>query len=209
VAGTEEDTEMARGQTGSKETTKTALLEAGTSIMLEKGYNNTGIQEVLDSIGVPKGSFYYYFDSKEDFALKIIEHHDLSYSEFLRAFLEDKSLTPIERLRKYCSEGMQMFEANQCRKGCLIGNLSQEMSDQSEVLRARLEEVLTKWRNKFAQCIKEGQDKGQITKAIDHVQLAEFFLCGWNGAILRAKTTKTTTPQKAFMQVMFEQILPA
>jgi TetR/AcrR family transcriptional regulator, transcriptional repressor for nem operon len=104
---------------------------------------------------------------------------------------------------------MQMFEANQCRKGCLIGNLSQEMSDQSEALRARLEEVLTKWRNKFAQCIKEGQDRGQITKAIDHVQLAEFFLCGWNGAILRAKTTKTTTPQKAFMQVMFEQILPA
>jgi TetR/AcrR family transcriptional repressor of nem operon len=200
---------MARGQTGSKETTKTALLEAGTCIMLEKGYNNTGIQEVLDSIGVPKGSFYYYFDSKEDFALQIIDHFDVHYNEHLRNFLEDKALEPTERLRKYCDEGMKSFELNHCRKGCLIGNLSQEMSDQSEALRARLEEVLTKWRNKFAHCIKEGQEKGQITKAIDHIQLAEFFLSGWNGAIMRAKTTKTTTPQRAFMQVMFEQILPA
>ncbi len=104
---------------------------------------------------------------------------------------------------------MKAFEENHCRKGCLIGNLSQEMSDQSEALRARLEEVLTKWRNKFAQCIKEGQDKGQITNSIDHIQLAEFFLSAWNGAIMRAKTTKTTTPQRAFMHVMFDQILPA
>lgn len=200
---------MARGQTGSKETTKTALLEAGTRIMLEKGYTNTGIQEVLDSIGVPKGSFYHYFDSKEDFGLQIIDHFDVNYNECLRTYLEDKALQPLERLRKYCDEGIKSFEENQCRKGCLIGNLSQEMSDQSEALRGRLEEVLTKWRNKFAQCIKEGQDKNQIDRTFDHVQLAEFFLSGWNGAIMRAKTTKTTTPQKAFIHVMFEQILPA
>ncbi len=200
---------MAKAHTGSKETTKTSLLDAGTLIMLEKGYNHTGIQEVLDSIGVPKGSFYYYFDSKEDFGLQIIDHFDVSYSERLRKCLEDKSIQPLERLRGYCEEGMKAFEDNQCRKGCLIGNLSQEMSDQSEALRARLEEVLTKWRNKFAQCIKEGQDSGQIDKSVDYVQLAEFFLSGWNGAILRAKTTKTTAPLKAFMHVMFEKILPA
>jgi TetR/AcrR family transcriptional repressor of nem operon len=199
---------MARGQTGGKETTKTALLEAGARIMLEKGYNHTGIQEVLDSIGVPKGSFYYYFDSKEDFGLQIIDYFDVNYNEQLRLVLEDKSLQPVERLRKYCDDGTKNFELNQCRKGCLIGNLSQEMSDQSEALRARLEEVLTKWRNKFAQCIKEGQDKGHIDKSIDHVQLAEFFLSAWNGAIMRAKTTKTTTPQQAFMHLMFDKIFP-
>jgi TetR/AcrR family transcriptional repressor of nem operon len=104
---------------------------------------------------------------------------------------------------------MRAFEENGCKKGCLIGNLSQEMSDQSETLRARLEEVMTKWRNKFAACIKDGQENGQITTAIDDVQLAEFFLSGWNGALMRGKTTKTTTPQRAFMHVMFDQILPA
>jgi TetR/AcrR family transcriptional repressor of nem operon len=140
--------------------------------------------------------------------LQIIDYFDVNYNEHLRLVLEDKSLQPIERLRKYCDDGMKSFEQNQCRKGCLIGNLSQEMSDQSEALRARLEEVLTKWRNKFAQCIKEAQDKGQIDKSIDHVQLAEFFLSAWNGAIMRAKTTKTTTPQQAFMHLMFDKIFP-
>jgi TetR/AcrR family transcriptional repressor of nem operon len=198
-----------RGQTGSKQNTKLALLEAGICIMLEKGYNNTGIQEVLDSIGVPKGSFYYYFDSKEDFALQMIDHFDGAYNDRLRSTLEDKAIPPMERLRKYCDEGMRMFEENGCKKGCLIGNLSQEMSDQSEALRARLEEVMSKWTNKFAACIKEGQESGEITVAIDDMHLAEFFLSGWNGALMRGKTTKTTAPQRAFMHVMFDRILPA
>jgi TetR/AcrR family transcriptional repressor of nem operon len=194
-------------QAGTKEVTKTSLLEAGTKIMLEKGYNHTGIQEVLETTGVPKGSFYYYFDSKEDFGVQIIEYFDKTYSEHLRQYLENKKLTPTERLRAYCEEGRQSLESNQCRKGCLVGNLSQEMSDQSEVLRGRLEEVLTKWRNRFAQCIKEGQDRGEINKSIDYVQLAEFFQGGWHGAILRAKTTKTTAPLLAFISIMFDHLL--
>jgi len=194
-------------QAGTKEVTKSALLEAGTKIMLEKGYNNTGIQEVLELTGVPKGSFYYYFDSKEDFALQIIDYFDTNYAQHLGQFLDDKRLSPVERLRAYCEEGRKNFEGNHCRKGCLIGNLSQEMSDQSEALRARLEEKLTRWRNRFAQCIKEGQERGEISRDYDHVQLAEFFLSGCHGALMRAKTTKTTVPQQAFMTIMFDHVL--
>src|SRR5271156_3493588 len=115
--------------TSTKTVTKNALLEAGVRVMIEKGYNNTGIQEVLEATGVPKGSFYYYFDSKEDFGVQIIDYFDMNYSEHLRQFLENKKLTPLERLRAYCEEGRHLLENNQCRKGCLVGNLSQEMSD--------------------------------------------------------------------------------
>ena len=197
---------MPRGPSATKEVTRNALLEAGINIMLEKGYNNTGIQEVLDATKVPKGSFYYYFDSKEDFGLQIINQADLNYVSVLKELLENKDVSPVERLRNYCLRGIENFEACQCRNGCLIGNLSQEMSDQSELLRARLEEVLTKWRNKFAQCIKEGQDAGLINPKYDHIQLAEFFLSGWHGSILRAKTTKTSAPQRTFMYFMFEHV---
>src|SRR5271156_2303007 len=114
---------MAR-QTNTKESTKELLLEAGTQIMLLKGYNNTGIMEVLQSTGVPKGSFYYYFDSKEDFGLQIINYFDRMYAEKLRIYLSDQSLSPVARLRKYCEEGQKNLEAQQCKKGCLIGNLS-------------------------------------------------------------------------------------
>jgi TetR/AcrR family transcriptional repressor of nem operon len=194
-------------KTTTKENTKLCLIEKGIEIMIEKGYNNTGIQEVLQATGVPKGSFYYYFDSKEDFGLQIINQFEERFNEKLRSCLDDKSLSPVSRLKKYCEDGRKNLESQNCRKGCLIGNLSQEMADQSEVFRARLEEVMTKWRNRFAQCIQEGQKQGEINSQFDHVQLAEFFLSGWEGAVMRAKTTKTTASQQAFIKIMFEKIL--
>jgi TetR/AcrR family transcriptional regulator, transcriptional repressor for nem operon len=199
---------MPRQPAGSttKESTKTCLIEAGIDIMMEKGYNNTGIQEILQRTGVPKGSFYYYFDSKEEFGLEIINAFDIGYTEKVSKYLNDKSLTPVDRLRKYCEDSRVNLENQQCRKGCLIGNLSQEMADQSEVMRARLEEVLTKWRNRFAQVIQEGQKAGEIPADIDHIQLAEFFLSGWEGSIMRSKTTKTTAPQQAFINVLFNYV---
>jgi len=190
-----------------KEGTKTQLLEAGLDIMLEKGYNNTGIQEVLQRVGVPKGSFYYYFDSKEEFGLAIIELFDQMYTEKVRNSLDDKTKTPLDRLRTFCEESRKYLESQKCRKGCLIGNLSQEMADQSEIFRARLEEILTKWRNRFAKTIKDGQDVGEIPKELDTVELAEFFLSGWEGAVMRSKTTKHTAPQQAFISIMFNHVL--
>ena len=92
-------------------------------------------------------------------------------------------------------------------QGCLIGNLSQEMSDQSEVLRARLEEALTKSRNRLARCIKEAQGKGEVNPTLDHIQLAEFFQSGMHGAMMRAKTTKTTAPLDSFFNIIFGQVL--
>ncbi len=189
-----------------KTTTKNALLEAGVRVMIEKGYSNTGIQEVLDATNVPKGSFYYYFDSKEDFALQIIDYFVAMGNQIMDKCFDNKKLTPIERLKLYCLEKKTMLANDNCRKGCLIGNLSQEMSDQSEVLRARLEEVLTKFRNRLALCIKEGQEKGEINAHMDHIQLAEFFQSGLHGAVMRAKTTKTTAPLDSFFNIIFEQV---
>lgn len=194
-------------QAGTKEVTKNALLEAGAQIMIEKGYTNTGIQEVLESTGVPKGSFYYYFDSKEDFALQVIEYSDANYAEYLKKFFDDKTLSPTDRLKAYCNEGKKSLEENQCRKGCLIGNLSQEMADQSEVLRARLEESLTRSRNTFAKAIKEGQQKGQINSKVEANQMAEFFLAGWHGALMRSKTMKNSGPLTTFIKLMFNVVL--
>ncbi len=190
-----------------KESTKLQLLEAGIDIMIEKGYNNTGIMEVLQKTGVPKGSFYYYFDSKEDFGLQIINYFNDNIVIKKRKPLEDKSVSPIKRLRKYCDEVMANIELNECRKGCLIDNLSQEMADQSEVFRNRLKEIGDQSTAAFASCIKEGQDLNEIPKAYDSVQLAEFFNCSMKGAIGRAKILKSTEPIKVFINLMFNHFL--
>jgi TetR/AcrR family transcriptional repressor of nem operon len=190
-----------------KESTKTQLLDAGIEIMLEKGYNNTGIMEVLHSTGVPKGSFYYYFDSKEDFGLQIINHFDQVVQAKLSATLGDTTKTPRERLQAYCDAGIEMLQQNACRKGCLIGNLSQEMADQSEVFRNRLQEIMLDWRAKFADCIRQAQSANEISKEFDADDLAEFLQSGWSGAVMRAKTMKSTEPMHTFSKILFDSVL--
>ncbi|HEY9730985.1 MAG TPA: TetR family transcriptional regulator C-terminal domain-containing protein [Drouetiella sp.] len=190
-----------------KESTKLQLLEAGIDIMIEKGYNNTGIMEVLQKTGVPKGSFYYYFDSKEEFGLQIINYFNENIVVKKRRPLEDKTVSPLQRLRNYCDELIRNIELNECRKGCLIDNLSQEMADQSEVFRNRLKEIGDESTAVFASCIKEGQERNEIPKCYNSRELAEFFNCAMKGAIGRAKILKNTDPIKVFINLMFNHFL--
>jgi len=197
------------GQTITKESTKVLLLERGTEIMLEKGYNNTGIMEVLQATGVPKGSFYHYFESKEDFGLQIINHFERAYRDKLDLTVGNKELNPVERLRAYCNMGIENFQTQKCRKGCLIGNLSQEMADQSEIFRKRLLEIQTEVTKRFADCFTEAQKAGLIKSAYNCQDLAETFQAGWAGSTVRAKTCKTVEPMQAYVRFTFTHVLKA
>ena len=193
----------------SKEKTKDILLEAGRKTFLEKGYNNSGIEAILQAAGVPKGSFYYYFQSKEDFGLKVLDQFAVCYDQHLDRILGDTSVPPLNRLRNYFESVFGKLESDQCRKGCLVGNLSQEMADQSEAFRARLEEIFESWVDRYAECLKEAQDAGEVSPDLDVRELAEFWLNSWQGAILRAKTMRSTAPLRTFLGVMFGNILQA
>src|SRR5258707_6768353 len=112
----------------SKESTKTVLLETGKSVFLAKGYNNSGIEAILHAAGVHKGSFYYYFESKEDFGLQVLDRFADCYRDDIDRYLGDTTLSPLERLRRYFESVCERAETQQCRNGCLVGNLSQEMA---------------------------------------------------------------------------------
>jgi TetR/AcrR family transcriptional repressor of nem operon len=193
----------------SKEKTKDLLLEAGKKTFLEKGYNNSGIESIVQEAGVPKGSFYYYFDSKEDFGLKVLDQFAECIGERQDRFFSDDSVPPLDRLRNYCEAKSELFVSDQCRKGCLVGNLSQEMAAQSETFRARLEEIFESWVDRYAACLQEAQDLGEISPDLDVRELAEFWLNSWQGAILRAKTMRSPAPLRTFLAVMFGNILQA
>lgn len=193
----------------SKEKTKAILLEAGKQVFLAKGYNHAGIEAILQAAGVPKGSFYYYFDSKEDFGLQVINRFAECYQENIDRYLGDRMLAPLDRLRGYFESVCERLESQQCRNGCLVGNLSQEMADQSEVFRARLEEIFAGWVAGYAECLAEAQAAGAISAHLDVQELAEFWLNSWQGAVLRAKATRSTKPLRTFLNVMFGYILQA
>jgi TetR/AcrR family transcriptional regulator, transcriptional repressor for nem operon len=191
----------------SKEKTKDLLLEAGRKTFLEKGYNHSGIEAILQAANVPKGSFYHYFINKEDFALKVLGRFASCVEEGLDLTLGDASVPPLDRLRNYCALIFEKLESDQCRKGCLVGNLSQEMADQNEVFRARLEEIFESWVGRYAECLKLAQEDGEIAADLDVHELSEFWLNSWQGAVLRAKTMRSTAPLRTFLSVMFGKIL--
>ena len=126
---------IADARPSAKGPTKVALVDAGLHIMLEKGYHHTGIQDVLQAAGVPKGSFYYYFPSKEAFGREVIAQFAAAYVARLEQCLGDTTQSPLTRLRRHLDETLARFERRGCRGGCLIGNLSQELADQSAPLR--------------------------------------------------------------------------
>jgi TetR/AcrR family transcriptional regulator, transcriptional repressor for nem operon len=193
----------------SRENTREMLLEAGKKTFLEKGYNNSGIETILHAAGVPKGSFYYYFQSKEDFGLKVLDQFAVCYDLQLDRILGDTSVPPLDRLRNYFESVFGKLESDQCRKGCLVGNLSQEMADQSEAFRARLEEIFESWVDRYAKCLQEAQQAGEIGSDLDVREVAEFWLNSWQGAVLRAKTMRSTAPLRTFLGVMFGILLKA
>ena len=192
-------------KTDKKQCTRTALLQAGIDIMIQKGYAGTGIQEVLTSVSVPKGCFYHYFDSKEHFALEIIRYFDQGFTSEMLSVLQNTQRKPLDRLRDYCETTRRL--ADDTNNGCPIAVLSHEMSAQSEVLRVELCDVLGRWRDAIAACIVEGQSAGQIRTDCDARQLAEVFVSAWSGAKMRAKTSKSSEPTDAVLDVLIGRCL--
>lgn len=189
--------------------TKTTLLDVGLKTFVERGYNNSGLEAILSVAGVPKGSFYYYFGSKEDFGLQVINRFAEAYGLKLDESLSDESLSPIDRLRTHYERAILCLEGEGCRQGCLIGTLSQEMAAQSEVFRTRLEEIFAAWADRLAICMTQAQADGEIPDYVDVRELAEFFVISWQGAILRAKNMRSTAPLRIFLNSMFGYVLHA
>lgn len=187
--------------------TRSELIKVGTEIIASHGFNTTGINTVLNKAGVPKGSFYYYFPSKEDFGLAVIDHFASEYAQKLDGFLNDNRFSPLRRIRNYLDDGTSGMSKCQCMRGCAIGNLSLELASQNEIFRARLDAVFRDWQGQFARCLAEARDRGEIVPNSDVGQLAEFLLSGWEGAILRAKVMKSVAPMRSFIKVLFEGLL--
>lgn len=188
--------------------TRNELIRVGGEMIARKGFNSTGLNAVLCEAGVPKGSFYYYFASKDEFGLAVIDEFEAEQSARMDAMLTDQSHTPLQRIRKFFDAGLRDMEAYDYGRGCPIGNLSQELASQNEVFRMRLDKVFNGWRDRFARCLAQACEAGELDGNADVARLAEFLLAGWQGASLRAKVTRSLVPMTAFVDLYFERVLP-
>lgn len=193
----------------SKRDTRTDILKVGTDIIARQGFNATGIDTVLKAAGVPKGSFYYYFASKEAFGLAVLDNFSQRYGRKLDEFFNDESVPHLQRLRNYLNFSMERLVANQFTKGCLAGNLGQELADQHESFRLRIEEIFQDWQRRFTDCFRQAQLAGETGSTLPPEALADFLLNGLEGAVMRAKVVKSIKPLREFSDILFKKVLAA
>ena len=186
--------------------TRHSLLHAGVEILTEKGFSAAGLDEILKRVNVPKGSFYHYFDSKEAFGLALIQHYDSFFGHKLNTFLQDATLAPLDRIRSFVQDAIQGMAKYEYRRGCLVGNLGQEMGSLPEPYRATLMMVFQSWQQKFEVCLEEARHNGELPQQADTRHLAFIFWIGWEGAVLRAKLEQSPQPLQSFADYFFDSL---
>ncbi|WP_271105946.1 TetR/AcrR family transcriptional regulator [Pseudomonas tohonis] len=180
--------------------TRDALVRCGTEILTEQGFLSTGIDAVLSRVGVPKGSFYHYFQSKEDFGHAVLANYAGYFARKLDRCLLDASRPPLARIAAFVEDakaGMLRFEF---RRGCLVGNLGQEVTQLPEAFRESLEAILLSWQQRLALCLEAAKAEGELAPEADCERWAAFFWIGWEGAVLRARLVRGNAPLDCFIE---------
>ncbi|MDP4093660.1 MAG: TetR/AcrR family transcriptional regulator [Bacillota bacterium] len=189
-----------------KSDTKTKLIEVGVKIILEKGYHAAGLMEILSEAKVPKGSFYHYFKSKEDFCIAIINYYSSEYIEKSLSSLLIKTMSARERILLFFNNERNYYLRQQCKQGCLVVKMITEMSQVSTPIRIELQNGINIWLKALASCIKEGIDAGEI-KAIKSPEfMAEYIHSAWMGALTRMQVYESVQPLDNFMEFLIQQI---
>ena len=190
----------------SKPSLREDILNAGLKVMFRSGYTGATVRDICEAAGVPLGSFTNHFRSKEAFAEEVLDRYFAHLKGLVKQALDDKSLTPRERLKRYLDIISGVLAGDKWNRGCLIGDFSLETASQSKLLRKRLEAIFQEWRTPFVSCIAEAQTAGEIDSTFDPTDLAEFLLASWEGAILRMKVERGPAALDRFKNIVFQTI---
>lgn len=183
------------------------LVEEGLKLFGQQGYVATGVQDITDAAGVPKGSFYNYFESKEDFALAVLERYRERSMEHFALLTSPEIPSPLARLRTLLLGVEEQLQSSDFSAGCLAGRLAQELAGENPGVRAPLCEIFSSMQQAVAACLAEARDRGEIASDEDPELLAAFLVNAWQGAMLRAKAAGSTAPLETVRTIAFGRLL--
>jgi len=183
------------------------LLASGLDLVHARGFAASGVKDITDAAGVPKGSFYAYFPSKEAFGAAILEHYWADIEARLLPILDGGG--PAQgRITQFFHALADEHEAGNFVLGCLVGNLSLELGGSSEPVRTELVRILERWDDALTECVRSGQvGSGDIRADLDAAELASRLIEAWEGAALRGKVTRTRIPYDRFEAVTVPALL--
>ncbi|MHA4869347.1 TetR/AcrR family transcriptional regulator [Duganella sp. PWIR1] len=189
-----------------KANVKEQIVTTSLQLLHSKGFNATSVQDITDAAGVPKGSFYNHFTSKEALGLEVVQRYIDSVGQ-LTAVLKDRSLAPLQRLQQYFARMIDGNAANEFNHGCLLGNFSTELSNQIPAVRSAMRDAFGGSTGVLAAVIAEGQQDGSIHAGAPAEELAGFVNDAWQGAVLRAKAEQSREPLDRFTRIVLGRVL--
>ncbi len=178
------------------------LLDQGVTLLMERGYHGAGLQELVKSVGVPKGSFYNYFESKEAFSAEVVKHYIDPFIKRLEGHLQRKDVGAAAALRAYFDELIEETERRDFKGGCLLGNLMGEVGDTSDLCQTSLREAVHRYRDKLREGIARGQREASFRTDMDAKEMADLLVNFWQGALLRMKVERSVRPLTQFCDML-------
>ncbi|MGW3244160.1 TetR/AcrR family transcriptional regulator [Streptomyces sp. NPDC001070] len=170
------------------------IITAAQTLIELRGYSALGVAEICKAAGVPKGSFYYFFESKEALALAVIDEHWAEQKRDWTRILHGDA-APLERLHMLfeATEATQQAGQQTCGtvSGCMFGNLTLEMSNQTESIRRRLQEIFDAQVDMVDEVVAEARERGEVTVADTHAAAASV-VAQLEGQVLFAKLYNDT-----------------
>lgn len=186
---------------------RSRLLQVGLSTFARRGYHGTGIKEIVDTAEVPKGSFYNYFKSKEEFGIEIIRSHSDEFWKIWFECYDPDAVNPIDALKECFRKMIEEYEECTVRVCCVVGMLAAEMCETSELCRQTVHEVMGSWRSNLAACIRKAQELGLARADISAEDFAAMFWDSWHGSLVRVKIENSTAPAKLCSSLLLNRII--
>ncbi|MDW7667961.1 MAG: TetR/AcrR family transcriptional regulator [Bacillota bacterium] len=178
-----------------KNNRKNEIIENSINLIHEKGYNGTSVKDITDSAGIPKGSFYNYFKSKEDYVVEVMKFYFKEIQKNSFSIFEEENVKPTERIKCFYKKSIEIQKDKEYKKGCLIGNLTEEMADVNIKIANIAEKLHQEVTDKLYECLKSEEIK---IPDEEKKQLACFIVNSWQGALLRMKSSKDSKPLDVF-----------
>ncbi|QUS58364.1 MULTISPECIES: TetR/AcrR family transcriptional regulator [Pseudovibrio] len=190
------------------EATRQHILETGRKLIAEQGFSSMGLSVLLKTAGVPKGSFYHYFESKEHFGCVLVQQYLDEYMRSLDALLATEALSMREKLFQYWHLWENYQHSEDASKHCLIVKLSAEIADISEDMRELLAQMTTRVEKRLGDIIEAGIKDGSMAPKLEARMAAQVLYQMWLGASLIGKVTRDKKPLQKALEVT-EIMLPA
>lgn len=163
------------------------LIRSGLELLTQNGFLSTGVDAIVKNAKVPKGSFYYYFKSKEEYVQTVLNAYDSFFEHKLKKHLHAPSCAPMVRLENFIHDACDGIKKYNFTRGCLVGNMMQESPGLPPSFIKQLQDILESWQALVAACLSDALSSGEIRSDMNDTQLAAIFWSGWEGAVMRAK----------------------